>query len=152
MSVHATPRAGGRSTDDPRLGKATASGAFYRRSTTNFTTGSKASAGHRPAAELEALGRILGRPAGLSRHREVDFRKVRVKRNRYARRIAAEGLVVQVGRGRPKRLLESGGTTPRSVRFSDEIWKLLARRAKAKGLTLHAALREAILEWARDAA
>jgi hypothetical protein len=83
---------------------------------------------------------------------EVDFRKVRVTRNRYARRIAAEGLVVQVGRGRPKRLLESGGTTPRSVRFSDEIWKLLARRAKAKGLTLHAALREAILEWARHAA
>ena len=70
---------------------------------------------------------------------EVDFRKVRVTRNRYARLIAAEGLVVQVGRGRPKRLLESGGTTPRSVRFSDEIWKLLARRAKAKGLTLHAA-------------
>jgi hypothetical protein len=35
---------------------------------------------------------------------EVDFRKVRVRRNRYARRITAEGLVVQVGRGRPKRL------------------------------------------------
>jgi len=83
---------------------------------------------------------------------EVDFRKVRVKRNPYARRIAAEGLVVQVGRGRPKRLLESGGTTPRSVRFPDEIWALLERRAKAKGLTLHAALREAILEWARHAA
>jgi hypothetical protein len=82
---------------------------------------------------------------------EVAFRKVSVKRNRYARRIAEEGLVVQVGRGRPKRLLESGGTTPRSVRFSDEIWRLLERRAKAKGLTLHAALREAILEWARHA-
>jgi hypothetical protein len=83
---------------------------------------------------------------------EVDFRDARVKRNPYARRIAAEGLVVQVGRGRPKRLLESGGTAPRSVRFSDEIWALLERRAKAKGLTLHAALREAILEWARHAA
>ena len=83
---------------------------------------------------------------------KVDFRKVRVKRNRYARRIAEEGLVVQVGRGRPKRLLESGGTTPRSVRFSDEIWKLLERRAKKKGLTLHAALREAILEWTGHAA
>lgn len=83
---------------------------------------------------------------------EVDFRKVRVKRNRYAGRIAAEGLVVQVGRGRPTRLLESGGTTPRSVRFSDDIWKLLERRAKAKGLTLHAALREAILEWVGHAA
>ena len=80
---------------------------------------------------------------------EVDFGTARVKRNPYARRIAAGGLLVQVGRGRPKRLLESGGTTPRSVRFSDEIWALLAKRAKANGLTLHAALREAILEWAR---
>jgi hypothetical protein len=42
---------------------------------------------------------------------EVDLRQVRVRRNRYARRIAAGGLVVQVGRGRPKRLIESGGTT-----------------------------------------
>jgi len=83
---------------------------------------------------------------------EVDFRKARVKRNPYARRIAAQGLFVQVGRGRPKRLLESGGTTPRSVRFPDEIWVLLERRAKVKGLTLHAALRAAILEWARRTA
>lgn len=83
---------------------------------------------------------------------EVDFRTVRVRRNPYARRIAAGGLVVQVGRGRPKRLLESGGTTPRSVRFPDEIWALLGRRARAKGLTLHAALRQAILDWARNAA
>ena len=71
---------------------------------------------------------------------------------RHERRRYEEGLVVQVGRGRPKRLLESGGTTPRSVRFSDEIWTLLEKRAQAKGITLHAALREAILEWARHAA
>jgi len=83
---------------------------------------------------------------------EVDFRKVRVKRNPYARRIAAQGLVVQVGRSRPTRLLESGATTPRSVRFPERIWALLERRAKDKGITLHAALREAILEWARSAA
>ena len=83
---------------------------------------------------------------------EVDFRNARVRRNPYARRVAAEGLVVQVGRGRPKRLLESGRTTPRSVRFPEKIWALLERRAEAKDLTLHAALREAILEWARSAA
>jgi hypothetical protein len=80
---------------------------------------------------------------------EIDFRKVRTKRNPYARRITEEGLVVQVGRGRPKRLLQVGTTTPRSVRFSLSTWKLLERRAKARGLTLHAALREAIVEWAR---
>jgi hypothetical protein len=83
---------------------------------------------------------------------EIDLRSARVRPNPYARRIAAEGLVVQVGRGRPKRLLESGGTTPRSVRFPDEVWELLERRARARGLTLHAALREAILQWARRAA
>ncbi|HUO73876.1 MAG TPA: ribbon-helix-helix protein, CopG family [Solirubrobacteraceae bacterium] len=38
------------------------------------------------------------------------------------------------------------------MRFSDEIWALLERRARAEGLTLHAALRQAILEWARHAA
>lgn len=83
---------------------------------------------------------------------EVDFSKVRVRRNPYAERIAKEGLYVQVGRGRPKRILEAGGTTPRSVRFPDRIWALLERRAKAKGITLHAALREAILAWARRGA
>jgi hypothetical protein len=80
---------------------------------------------------------------------EVDFRKVRVKRSPYARRIAEEGLVVQVGRGRPRRVLEAGGTLPRSVRFPERIWTLLEQLARAKGLTLHAALREAILDWAR---
>lgn len=83
---------------------------------------------------------------------EVDFRKARLRRNPYARRIAKEGIVVQVGRGRPKRLLEVGGTRPRSVRFPDAIWALLERRARIEGLTLHAALRRAILAWARDAA
>jgi hypothetical protein len=80
---------------------------------------------------------------------ELDSSKARVKRNVSAARVPKDGLVVQVGRGRPKRLLEAGPTTPRSVRFPDKIWALLERRAKAKGITLHAALREAILEWAR---
>jgi hypothetical protein len=83
---------------------------------------------------------------------EVDFSKVRVRRNPYAERIAKEGLYVQVGAGRPKRLLAPGRTTPRSVRFTERIWALLERRAKAKGMTLHAALREAIIEWARRGA
>jgi hypothetical protein len=83
---------------------------------------------------------------------ELDFSQTTVTRNPYARRIAQEGLVVQVGRGRPKRVLEAGGSSPRSVRFPDKIWALLEQRAKAKGITLHAALREAILEWARRAA
>jgi len=83
---------------------------------------------------------------------EIDFGKARVRSNSYAARIAKEGLVVQVGRGRPKKLLEVGGTRPRSVRFPDIVWDRLEQRAKKEGLTLHAALRQAILQWLRHAA
>lgn len=83
---------------------------------------------------------------------EVDFSQARVRRNPYAKKIREEGVVVQVGRGRPRKVLEVGGTVPRSVRFSPAVWALLEERAKAEGLTLHAALREAIVAWARRAA
>jgi hypothetical protein len=78
--------------------------------------------------------------------------KARVRRNPYAARIAREGITVQVGRGRPKKLAEVGGTSPRSVRFPDEVWRLLEARAKKRGLTLHAALRDAIRAWIERAA
>jgi hypothetical protein len=67
-------------------------------------------------------------------------------------RIAKDGITVQVGRGRPKKLAEVGETSPRSVRFPDEVWRVLEARAKKRGLTLHAALREAILAWIERAA
>jgi hypothetical protein len=90
--------------------------------------------------------------ASLKEMPEVDFKKARVRRNPYAARIAKEGIAVQVGRGRPRKLEEVGGTSPRSVRFPDEVWELLEARAKKRGLTLHAALREAILAWIERAA
>src|SRR5450755_3883729 len=90
--------------------------------------------------------------ASLREIPEVDFSKARVRRNPYAARIAREGITVQVGRGRPKKLAEVGGTSPRSVRFPDSIWKVIETRAKKKGITLHAALREAILAWIEAAA
>ncbi len=82
---------------------------------------------------------------------EADFSRG-VRANRFASRIAREGLVVQVGRGRPRRVAEVGLTTPRSVRFPQRIWKLLGQRARKKGLSVHAAMRLAILEWMRTAA
>jgi hypothetical protein len=90
--------------------------------------------------------------ASLKAIPEVDFGRARVRRNPYAARIAKEGITIQVGRGRPRKLEEVGGTSPRSVRFPDEVWKLLEARAKKRGLTLHAALREAILAWIERAA
>ncbi len=90
--------------------------------------------------------------ASLKEMPEVDFTKARVRRNSHAARIAKEGITVQVGRGRPRKLTEVGGTSPRSVRFPDEVWAMLERRAKKEGITLHAALREAILAWLKQAA
>ena len=83
---------------------------------------------------------------------EIDFSKATVRKNPYAKKIAKDGIVVQVGRGRPRKLLEVGGTSPRSVRFPDAVWEQLEKRAKKKGITLHAALREAILAWLNSAA
>jgi hypothetical protein len=90
--------------------------------------------------------------ASLKEMPEVDFAKARVRRNPYAARISKEGITVQVGRGRPRRLREVGGTSPRSVRFPDEIWKVLEARAKRLGISLHAALREAIIAWIKRSA
>ena len=91
---------------------------------------------------------------------EADFSHAKVRANPYASVIEKQGLTLhvaeetvhlQAGRGRPPAARANGGTTPRSVRFPDSVWKLLRERAKRRGITLHAALREAIAEWlARD--
>ena len=49
--------------------------------------------------------------ASLKEIPEVDFTKARMRRNPYAARIAREGITVQVGKGRPRRLEEVGGTS-----------------------------------------
>jgi hypothetical protein len=90
--------------------------------------------------------------ASLREIPEIDFAKVRVRKNPHAVRIAKEGIELQVGRRRPTRGAEVGGTVPRSVRFPEGVWKELEAVAKRKGLTLHAALREAILTWMKRAA
>ncbi len=73
----------------------------------------------------------------------------RVRRNPYAARIAVEG--IHVRRGRRTKGTETGPTVPRSVRFPAKLWKELEAKAKAQGLSLHSALRAAILEWAKRA-
>jgi hypothetical protein len=90
--------------------------------------------------------------ASLREIPEVDFATAKTRSNPYAARIAREGIEVQVGRGRPRKLAEVGETEPRSVRFPPIIWKKLEGTAKKKGLTLHAALRKAILDWLKHAA
>ena len=84
--------------------------------------------------------------AALKEMPEVDFKTAKVRRNPYAERIAAEG-IVHVRPGRPRKGEETGPTIPRSVRFPAPVWKRLEDRARAEGITLHAALRAAIIEW-----
>jgi hypothetical protein len=90
--------------------------------------------------------------ASLREIPEIDFTRAKVRLNPYAARIAKEGLIVQVGRGRPRKLLEVGPTRPRSVRFPEAVWKQIEMRAKARRISVHAALRQAILAWLKRAA
>lgn len=85
--------------------------------------------------------------ASLKEIPEVDFSSAKVRPNPYAKRIAREGISVQTGRGRPRRGEESGPTVPRSIRFPALVWKQIEERAAAEGISLHAALRAAVLEW-----
>ncbi len=61
-------------------------------------------------------------------------------------------LHIPIGKGRRTKERQTGASKTRSVRFSDEVWHELERRATARGLTLHAALREAIATWLGRAA
>ena len=85
--------------------------------------------------------------ASLREMPEVDLKDGRWRPNPYAARIAREGMTIHVGIGRPKKGEETGPTIPRSVRFPAAVWKLLEERAEAEGMTLHAALRAAIIAW-----
>ena len=112
------------------------------------------------AAMIKARGyRVVEVPskASLRDMPELDETKVKLRRNPYAQRLANEGEIVlhvgdnqyrlPVGKGRPKAARQTGPTSPRSVRFPDAVWQELEQRAAERGLTLHAALREAIAEW-----
>ncbi len=85
--------------------------------------------------------------ASLREMPEVNFDKAKVRPNPYALRIAAEGISIHPGRGRPRKGTETGPTVPRSVRFPAKVWKHLEKRAKAEGIPLHAALRAAVMAW-----
>jgi hypothetical protein len=57
--------------------------------------------------------------------------------------------IVLPKRGRPIRGQETGSKV-RSVRFSDEHWAQIEEKAQRMNLPLHAAMRQAILEWAQS--
>ena len=59
---------------------------------------------------------------------------------------------VRTKEGRPAKGTPSSTTRTKSVRFPKEVWDALEKQAEKKGITLHAALRKAIVEWLKRAA
>jgi hypothetical protein len=90
--------------------------------------------------------------ASLAEIPEADFGRVRVRRSPYAARIEASGLLLQVGKGRPKRGAETGPTILKSVRLPPAVWKELERRARSEGVAVHALVRKAVLALLRSVA
>src|SRR5256885_5734475 len=84
--------------------------------------------------------------ASLREMPEVDLKDGRWRPNPYVARIAAEGITLPK-RGRPKMGEEIGPSVTRSVRFPPRVWASVESVAKAKGVSVHAALRAAILDW-----
>lgn len=68
------------------------------------------------------------------------------------RKIAADaderfGPHVSLRRGRPRKGEKATGTVAKSVKQTPGFWTAMAAKAKAKGLTLHEAMRQALREW-----
>lgn len=94
----------------------------------------------------KALKRTGPSRASLREMPEVDLKDGRWRPNPYAAGIAAKGMVLP-GRGRPKKGEETGPSVTRSVRFPARVWASIEAVAKARGVSVHAAVRTAILEW-----
>lgn len=50
-------------------------------------------------------------------------------------------------RGRPKKGTTAPGSSARNVRMQDAEWDALTYWARKRGLTVHAAMREALVHW-----
>jgi hypothetical protein len=82
---------------------------------------------------------------------ELDFSRA-VALGRGASGLRNARALLKKRQGRPKSGMPVDGSSPRSIRFSDPMWRELERRAKRRGVTLHALLREVIAEWLTKAA
>jgi hypothetical protein len=85
--------------------------------------------------------------ASLREMPERDLSRARRDPARFAVPMATRGFILRVGRGRPSVGQEVGPTTARSIRFPDAVWKEIERVAKREGLSVHAALRIAVIAW-----
>jgi hypothetical protein len=89
--------------------------------------------------------------ASLKEIPEVDFSRA-VVLGRGAAGLRRAQALLKARRGRPRKGAQPDGSSPRSIRFSDAMWRALEKRAKQRGITLHALLREVIEAWLTNAA
>ena len=108
----------------------------------DFSSGQRKRAAPDVAARLRAaaLGgvNIIG-PTGKRTHKTYEDVLATVQRE------------VQMRAGHPKAGESHGVTITRSVRFTPEVWAKLQKKADAQGITLHAAVRTALLSWLETA-
>ena len=81
----------------------------------------------------------------------VEFTPAEELRGHF-RKIAADaerrfGPHVSLRRGRPRNGERAIGTVAKTVKHTPGFWKAMASKAKAQGLTLHEAMRQALGEW-----
>jgi hypothetical protein len=81
----------------------------------------------------------------------VEFTPLEKMRKNF-RKIAADsdrrfGPLVSLRRGRPRKGEKPTGTVPKTVKHTPGFWETMAAKAKARGLTLHEAMRQALGEW-----
>jgi hypothetical protein len=87
----------------------------------------------------------------LVENEPVEFTPVERLRKNF-RKIAADaehrfGPQVSLRRGRPRKGEKATGTVGKTVKHTPGFWHAMAAKAKAKGLTLHEAMRQALHEW-----
>jgi hypothetical protein len=84
--------------------------------------------------------------ASLAEIPEIELSRGGAAANPYAARIrAAGGYELQVGRRRPSPGKEVGPTVVKSVRLPPRIWAELEAQARARGVSLHAFVRAALV-------
>lgn len=66
------------------------------------------------------------------------------------RRLRAYQELMQPRPGRPKKGERASGSSGRSVRLPDAVWAELERLADARGVSAHALMRQAIVQWVLD--
>jgi len=77
----------------------------------------------------------------------IDFARVEVRKNPYAEKIRKHGYELALHPGRPRKGTRMGPTVAKAVRLPPKVWRDIEARARKQGVSVHAFIRLALLEW-----